>query len=37
MTRWRRWVRDYEQRRDAFEAIIPISLGSSFLRRVSHP
>ncbi len=37
MTRWRRLVRDYEQRCDVSEAMIYASMGSLLLRRVSHP
>ena len=36
MTRWRRLVRDYEQRIDVSEAMIHVALGSLLLRRVSH-
>lgn len=37
MTRWRRLVRDYEQRLDVSEAMILIALGSLLLRRNAHP
>lgn len=36
MTRWRRLVRDYEQRLDVSEAMIHVAMGSLLLRRVSH-
>src|ERR1700722_8962349 len=36
MTRWRRLVRDYEQRIDVSEAMIHVALGSLLLRRISH-
>lgn len=36
MTRWRRLVRDYEQRIDVSEAMIHIALGSLLLRRIAH-
>lgn len=36
MTRWRRLVRDYEQRIDVSEAMIHVAMGSLLLRRVSH-
>ncbi len=32
MTRWRRLVRDYEQRLDVSEAMIHVALGSLLLR-----
>jgi transposase len=37
MTRWRRLVRDYEQRLDVSEAMIHVALGSLMLRRIAHP
>jgi len=37
MTRWRRLVRDYEQRLDVSEAMILIAMGSILLRRNAHP
>lgn len=37
MTRWRRLVRDYEQRIDVWEAMIHVALGSLMLRRIAHP
>ena len=37
MTRWRRLVRDYEQRCDVSEAMIHVAMGSFLLRRISHP
>ena len=36
MTRWRRLVRDYEERGDCSEAIIHVALGSLPLRRIVH-
>lgn len=36
MTRWRRLVRDYEQRIDISEAMIHVAMSSLLLRRVSH-
>ncbi|MCR4282551.1 MAG: IS5 family transposase [Bauldia sp.] len=36
MTRWRRLVRDYEQRIDVSKAMIHVALGSLLLRRISH-
>ena len=35
MTRWRRLVRDYEERIDCSEAMIHVALGSVLLRRIS--
>jgi transposase len=37
LTRWRRLVRDYEQRIDVSEAMIHVAMGSILLRRISHP
>ena len=37
MTRWRRLVRDYEQRCDVAEAMIHVGMGALLLRRVAHP
>ncbi|WP_249201210.1 IS5 family transposase [Gluconobacter sphaericus] len=37
MIRWRRLVRDYEQRIDVAEAMIHIAMGSLMLRRNAHP
>jgi putative transposase len=37
MMRWRRLVRDYEQRCDVSEAMIHISMGALLLRRIAHP
>jgi transposase len=37
MTRWKRLVRDYEQRLDVSEAMIHLALGSLMLRRIAHP
>jgi putative transposase len=37
MTRWRRLVRDHEQRCDVSEGMIHLALGSLLLRRVVHP
>lgn len=36
MTRWRRLIRDYEQRIDVSEAMIHVAMGSLLLRRISH-
>ncbi len=36
LTRWRRLVRDYEQRIDVSEAMIHVALDSLLLRRLSH-
>src|SRR5476649_1553909 len=36
MTRWRRLVRDYEERIDCSEAMIHVALGSLLLRRIAH-
>jgi putative transposase len=36
MTRWRRLVRDYEERIEVSEAMIHIALGSLLLRRIVH-
>ena len=36
MTRWRRLVRDYEQRIDVSEAMIHVAMESLLLRRISH-
>ena len=36
MTRWRRLVREYEQRLDVSEAIIRVAMGSPLLRRTNH-
>ena len=36
MTRWRRLVRDYEERIDVSEAMIHIALASLLLRRIAH-
>jgi putative transposase len=36
MTRWRRLVRDYEERIDCSEAMIHVDLGSLLLRRIAH-
>ncbi|AHI24717.1 transposase (IS12528) [Komagataeibacter xylinus E25] len=37
MIRWRRLVKDYEQRIDVAEAMIHIAMGSIMLRRNAHP
>jgi transposase len=37
VTRWKRLVRDYEQRVDVSEAMIHVALGSPMLRRTVHP
>ena len=34
--RWRRPVRDYEQRIDVSEATIQVAMGSLMLRRIAH-
>lgn len=36
LTRWRRLVRDYEQRIDVSEAMIYVAMGSLLLRRIAH-
>jgi hypothetical protein len=36
MIRWRRLVRDYEQRIDVSEAMIHVAMGSLLLRPISH-
>ena len=36
MTRWRRLVRDYEQRIDVSQEMIHVALGSLLLRRITH-
>lgn len=36
MMRWRRLVRDYEQRLDVSEAMIQVAMGSLLLRRIAH-
>jgi transposase len=36
MTRWRRLVRDYEERLDVSEAMIHVAMGSLLLRRIAH-
>ena len=36
MTRWRRLVRDYEERIDCSQAMIHVALGSILLRRIAH-
>src|SRR3954454_15120885 len=36
MTRWRRLVRDYEERCDVSEAMIHVGMGSLLLRRICH-
>jgi transposase len=36
MTRWRRLVRDYEQRLDVSQAFIHVAMGSLLLRRIAH-
>ena len=37
MIRWRRLVRDYEQRIDVSQAMIMVAMGGSMLRRNAHP
>jgi transposase len=36
-TRWRRLVRDYEERLDVSEAMILVARGGNLLRRTTHP
>jgi transposase len=36
MIRWRRLVRDFEQRLDVSEAMIHVAMGSLLLRRIAH-
>ena len=36
MMRWRRLVRDYEQRIDVSEAMMQVAMGSLLLRRIAH-
>jgi transposase len=36
MTRWRRLLRDYEQRIDVSKAMIHVAMGSLLLRRIAH-
>jgi hypothetical protein len=37
MIRWRRLVRDYEQRIDVSQAMILVAMGGNMLRRNAHP
>jgi transposase len=37
MMRWRRLVRDHEQRCDVSEAMIHVAMGTLMLRRIAHP
>jgi putative transposase len=37
LTRYRRLVRDYEQRLDVSEAMIFLAMGNLLLRRITHP
>lgn len=37
MTRWKRLVRDYEQRIDVSDAMIHVAPGSLMPRRIVHP
>ncbi|MER8371038.1 transposase [Mesorhizobium sp. M1378] len=37
MTRWRRLVRDYEQRIDVSHAIILVAMGGNLVQRTAHP
>jgi transposase len=37
MTRWRRLVRDYEQRIDVSQAMILVAMGGNLIRRNAHP
>jgi hypothetical protein len=34
--RWRRLVRDYEQRLDVSKSMIHVAMGSLLLRRIAH-
>lgn len=36
MMRWRRLVRDYEQRIDVSEAMIQVAMGANLIRRIAH-
>ena len=36
LTRYRRLVRDYEQRLDVSEAMIYVAMGSLLVRRIAH-
>jgi len=37
MTRWRRLVRDFEERCDVSEAMMRVAMSSLMLRRIAHP
>ncbi|HVB80770.1 MAG TPA: IS5/IS1182 family transposase, partial [Candidatus Binataceae bacterium] len=37
LTRYRRLVRDYEERLDVSEAMIFMAMGNPILRRITHP
>ena len=37
MTRWRRLVRDYEQRLDVSHAMILVAMAANLTRRNAHP
>ncbi|WP_048836965.1 transposase, partial [Acetobacter orleanensis] len=37
MTRWRRFVRDYERRIDVSNAMTLVAMGANFIRRNAHP
>jgi transposase len=37
MTRWRRLVRDHQERCDVSEAMIHVGMGAPLPRRVAHP
>lgn len=37
MTRWRRLVRDYEQRIDVSQAMILVAMAGNLIRRNTHP
>jgi len=37
MMRWRRLVRDYEQRIDVSQAMILVAMGGNLLRRSAYP
>ena len=36
MTRWRRLVRDYEERIDVSEAMLLVAMGGDLLRQTTH-
>ena len=37
MIRWRRLVRDFEERLDVSQAMIFVAMGGILLRRIAHP